>query len=390
MRTFPIGAIVLGGHFHALGLIRSLGMRGVRILLLDCEPNISRFSKYTWEYRSFPGCHRQAECLDFFLKLGRTGKYAGWLIFPTDDPGVYFLSRNRAWLEAYFQVSTPDWETTQYAYDKRKSYPLAVGHGIPIPETYYPSCEAEACAFPLRYPVILKPAIMQPFLKTLGRKVLTAGDQDELVRQVRSALRFVPADEILIQERIPGVPENLYSFCPWFKNGRVLAKITAHRSRQHPMDFGKATTFAESVCIPELEHLGSRLLTAMNYYGICEMEFVHDNRDGLFKFLEVNPRIWGWHTLGDSAGVHLPFYQFMDANGVEIKRNGFEEGVKWIRLTTDLPLAFGEMIRGRMNIRRYFHTISRIRQEAVFSLKDPLPSLAEFWMLPYLALKRGL
>jgi len=390
MRTFPIGVIVVGGHFHALGLIRSLGMRGVKILLLDCEPNISRFSKYAGDYRSFPGCHRPAECLDFFRELGRTGKYDGWLIFPSDDSGVCFLSRNRPLLEAHFKVSTPVWETTQYAFDKKKSCQLAVRQDIPIPETFYPSCEAEAFAFPLRYPVILKPAMMQPFLKTLGRKVLPAGNRDELARQIRSALRFVPAEEILIQERIPGVPENLYSFCPWFKNGRVLAKITARRYRQHPMDFGQATTFAESVRIPELEHLGSRLLAAMNYYGICEMEFVHDERDGLFKFLEINPRIWGWHTLGDSAGVHLPFYQFLDANGVEITRDAFEEGVKWIRLTTDLPLAFSEMIRGRMNIRQYFRTISRIRKDAVLSLRDPLPSVAEFWMLPYLALKRGL
>ncbi|MBN1895399.1 hypothetical protein JW906_12940 [bacterium] len=390
MRTFPIGVIVVGGHFHALGLIRSLRARGVDILLLDYEPNISRFSKHTGAYRSFPGFHRPAECLEFFRTLGRSGKYAGWMIFPTDDSGVFFLSKNRARLEPYFKITTPAWRTTQYAFDKKKSYQLAARLSIPIPETYCPVCEEEACALPLRYPVILKPAIMQPFLKMLGKKVLPAGNRDELARQFRSALRFVPAEEILIQERIPGVPENLYSFCPWFKSGRILAKITAHRSRQHPMDFGKATTYAESVCIPELERLGSRLLAAMDYYGICEMEFIHDQRDDVFKFLEINPRIWGWHTLGDSAGVHLPFYQFMDANGVEITRDGFEEGVTWIRMTTDLPLAFGEMIRGRMNIRRYFQTLSRIRKDAVFSLEDPLPSVAEFWMLPYFALKRGL
>ena len=89
----------------------------------------------------------------------------------------------------------------------------------------------------------------------------------------------------------------------------------AHRMRQHPMDFGRATTLAETVDIPELEVLGSKLLLAAGYEGLAEVEFMFDTRDNTYKLLEVNPRVWGWHTLAGRAGVDLPFLFYQDAVG---------------------------------------------------------------------------
>jgi predicted ATP-grasp superfamily ATP-dependent carboligase len=64
------------------------------------------------------------------------------------------------------------------------------------------------------------------------------------------------------------------------------------------MDFGHATTYAVTVDIPELEILARRFLRAMGYYGLSEIEFMQDDRDGRYKLIEMNPRTWGWHTLG--------------------------------------------------------------------------------------------
>ena len=41
-----VGAVVVGGDFQALGIVRSLGRRGVRVCVVDDEPSISRFSRY--------------------------------------------------------------------------------------------------------------------------------------------------------------------------------------------------------------------------------------------------------------------------------------------------------------------------------------------------------
>ncbi len=81
------------------------------------------------------------------------------------------------------------------------------------------------------------------------------------------------------------------------------------------MDFGRATTLAETVDIPELEVLGSRFLLAAGYEGLAEVEFMLDTRDNTYKLLEVNPRVWGWHTLAGRAGVDLPFLFYQDVVG---------------------------------------------------------------------------
>jgi D-aspartate ligase len=47
-----IGAVVIGGDYQGLGIVRSLGRRGVPVGVLDDERSIARFSRYTaWNVR---------------------------------------------------------------------------------------------------------------------------------------------------------------------------------------------------------------------------------------------------------------------------------------------------------------------------------------------------
>ena len=40
------GAIVIGGDYQGLGIVRSLGRRGVDVVVIDDERSISRHSRY--------------------------------------------------------------------------------------------------------------------------------------------------------------------------------------------------------------------------------------------------------------------------------------------------------------------------------------------------------
>ena len=76
------------------------------------------------------------------------------------------------------------------------------------------------------------------------------------------------------------------------------------------MDFGKATTFAVSLKDPYLEDMAVNLLKEIGYFGIAEVEFMRDDKDGLYKLLEINGRPWGWHTLLKASGINLPYMLF--------------------------------------------------------------------------------
>ncbi len=87
----------------------------------------------------------------------------------------------------------------------------------------------------------------------------------------------------------------------------------------------------ETVNIPELETLATGFLQSIGYSGLAEVEFMYDPKHARFELLEVNPRIWGWHTIAIRAGVDLPYLVYADAVGEEIAPGPFREGVKWVR-----------------------------------------------------------
>ena len=117
--------------------------------------------------------------------------------------------------------------------------------------------------------------------------------------------------------------------------------------------------------------------------------FSEEPKDGKYKLLEINARPWGWHTIASGAGVELPYLSYLDTLGEKVKQDGFTTGVKWVRLLTDVPTAIGEILQGEMKITDYISTLSGKKQYAVISMRDPLPFIMEFLMLPYLWKTRG-
>jgi predicted ATP-grasp superfamily ATP-dependent carboligase len=158
--------------------------------------------------------------------------------------------------------------------------------------------------------------------------------------------------------------------------------------RQHPREFGRAATYVETIEHPEIEELSERFLRAIDYYGLVEVEFKQDPRDGQFKLLDVNARIWGFHSIGVPAGVDFPYLLFADQVGKPIDRCRAKAGVGWLRLVTDLPTATLDLWDRELDLPSYWRSLRNTRAESVFFLQDPLPSAAEVLMLPYLVTKK--
>lgn len=384
-----IGGLVIGGDFQGLGILRSLSRKGIPTCLLDSEICIGRFSRHKGRYFGFYDKENEEAFLLFLESLADKAGLEGWVVYPTTDEIVHFLSKHKKRLEKHLSIATPAWEVTKYFYNKQLTYKLASDLGIAIPMTWYPESQKEVQELEITFPVIIKPAIKDHFFPKIKKKVLLVNNRAELINAYARANTIIDASEIMIQEVIPGSPNNLYSFCSLFKNGDVLARLTARRARQHPMDFGNASTFVQTVDLPELEKLGTKLLKAVAYYGLSEVEFKYDQRDSKFKLLEVNPRTWGWHSIGAGAGVDFPYLLFSDLIGAKFETNGFEKDIKWIRSITDVPIVVSEVLRGKMTITDYFRSMSGKKELAVFSWDDPMPFLVELFLAPLLWKKRG-
>ncbi len=384
-----VGAIFTGGDFQALGAARTLARKGIPVILLDSDACIGRYSRYVSRFFRSPRVSQVEAYAQFLCDLAGKEKLQGWVVFPNSDEGVYLLSKNKALLERHYRIPTPSWDIIQNVYIKKNTYQIAEKHGIAVPKTYYPASMEELLHLELRYPVIIKPSIRDHYYTKTKKKALYVPSEKDLKLLYTDICRVIDPSEVMIQEFIPGGPKHLYSCCPFFKEGRIAASITARRARQHPMDFGHASTFAETVDIPEIRDAAEKFLRAIDYYGIGEVEFMMDTRDGRYKLIEVNPRIWGWHTLAIAAGVDLPYYLYQDAVGEEVSLPKSVKHLKWVRMTTDLPTVFQEIMKGRVKLGEYLASMRGEKVFAVFSKDDPVPFFVELMMIPYLWMKRG-
>ncbi len=381
------GAVILGGSFHSLGAARNLAKHGVPVCVLDSGVCVAQFSRSVRRFLKCPSADDEARFVEFLVRIAAERNMNDWVLFPSTDEHVRILAQHRERLSEHYLVTTPPWEVVKFLYDKRLTHRLAEERQVPVPETYNPDNVDDLDSLSLDFPVVLKPAISKHFMSVTKKKAYRANNKEELVDLYERMAGVINPFEILIQELIPGRAENLFSFVGFFKDGVPVAGLSARRPRQHPMEFGRASTFVETVNVPELETLATKFLTGIAFSGLAEVEFMYDQKDARFELLEVNPRIWGWHTIAIHAGLDLPYLAYADAIGQEVAVGPLREGVKWIRLVTDIPTAIPEILSGRLAMRQYLASMSGDIGFAVLSLSDPLPFMADLFLGPYNYLK---
>ncbi len=369
--------------------MRSLGSRGVPTCVIDDERSIARFSRYASHAIACEDLRDEQRAVEAVLEAGARFGLDGWVLFPTRDETVAAFARYRSELARRFRVPTPGWEVVRRAWDKRETYRLAEELGIPVPRTWYPAERGDLRAIDAEPPFALKPAIKEHFVYATKSKAWKARTSEELYSLFDSAAAIVEPGEVMIQELIPGDGQQQFAYCAFFKDHEPVGKMVVQRRRQHPPEFGRASTFVQTVDLPLLETLSERFLRAIDYYGLVELEFKLDPRDGQYKLLDVNARTWGYHTIGPKAGVDFPYLVYADQIGQRVERCSATSGIRWIRLATDLPVAGVELIHGRLDWRAYGRSLTSSDVEAVFSRRDPLPALMELLLIPYLAVKRG-
>lgn len=376
-RGNPLGAVVIGGDYKSLGVVRSLGRHGIPVWVLRDEHALASWSRYCVRSLPWPAV-AEHEQVEYLLQLARTHGLDGWAIFPSSDETAALLARNHEALGRHYRstILVP-WQTLRWAYDKRLTYRIASDLGVDHPLTRYPRGSDDALAFDGRYPAILKPAIRAEMNRFTIAKAWPASDGPSLAAQYAEASLLIDPSLIMIQEVIPGGGESQFSYAALCRGGEAVASVVARRTRQWPMDFGRASTYVESVDAPDVEEQARRLLAALRWDGIVEVEFKRDARDGRLKLLDVNPRVWGWHTLGRRVGVDFPFLLWRMVTGRPDESHRGRPGVRWVRALTDLPTALGAIRAGQLSLLAYAASLRGPIEFAILAADDLWPAVME-------------
>jgi predicted ATP-grasp superfamily ATP-dependent carboligase len=355
-------AVVCDASFvNGLTAIRSLGRMGVPMLAVDHRPSALGFrSRYAMALRSpDPGTETGA----YIAFLSTLGDAIGrpTPIIPTHDPPVNAIGRHRDELGDRYLYPFPGPDTLKRVQSKREQLERAVTSGVGVPETAHPRSREEALADGDRigYPLLVKPSNPDGFRRRFHRQAFRCESPTELERAFVDAEPFEP----MVQELIPGGDDELYTVGSYIAaDGAVLGLFSGRKLRQSPPGVGTCRV-GEAVWVQETVDAALRLLRAFEFNGVSQVEFKRDPRDGRFKLMEVNPRLWLWHGLAAALGVdfaRIAYLDLLDRRGAPLSTEG-KHG-RWA-----ITLLAGESPA--------FQRPPYV--EPVFSLDDPQPGVAQ-------------
>jgi len=296
------------GWVNGLAAIRSLGRSGIPVFAVDHRASPLGFrSRYAQPVTVPDPLEDEDGFVDAIARIGGPA-----VVFPTHDPPLNALARHRDRLDG-FLFPFPAWDRLEAIQDKRHQLETARSAGVDIPETLYPTTAAEATG--LRFPVLVKPQHPDGFKRLFGKQALRCETAAELDRAYADAEPFGP----IVQELIPGGDEELYSLGSYLRaDSEPLGLFSGRKLKQVPPLVGTCRV-GEAVWVQEVVDAGLRLLEALGFHGISQVEFKRDPRDGRFKLMEVNPRLWQWHSLAAACGVDLPLIAYRDLTGEDVE-----------------------------------------------------------------------
>jgi predicted ATP-grasp superfamily ATP-dependent carboligase len=327
-------AVVLGvGGAAGVSAIRLLGRRGINVFAVDHQLSPLGFRSRYAIPRRIPDPERDEHGFAAALRALGDELGGGVPILPARDEDLNALARARPELGGRFLYPFPSWEILGPIQEKRFQVQRATELGLATPSTVDDPADVE------RFPVLVKPSRPAGFRARFRRQALVCATRRELERAFEAARAFDP----LVQELIPGPDRLLFTLGAYIDEAGSppLAVFCGRKLRQSPSAIGTCRV-GEARWNDTVVEQGVRLLRELSFTGIAQVEFKYDRRDGKFKFIEINPRLWQWHENAAVCGVDFPWIAYQDLTAGEksaITSRG--SGKRWgLTFYTNLAPAF--------------------------------------------------
>jgi predicted ATP-grasp superfamily ATP-dependent carboligase len=379
--------MIVGGTHGTLALARSLGALGVPVWLVSEGGSLPGWSRHVHRTLSWAGAD-DAAALDFLLDISRRHGLHDALLIPAGDAEIRLTAQSHGALSGAFRIMLPEWETLRWVCEKPLLYQRAEELGLAFPKTYRIAAPEQAAGLEPAFPIILKPHMGGGNSRFVKAKAIRADDRASFLHAYNEAAAEIGAENVVIQEMIPGGGESQFSYAALWHDGAPVAEFTARRTRQYPVDFGYTSTFVETADEPEAAAAARILLASISYSGLVEIEFKRDRRDGALKLLDVNPRPWSWFGLCRAAGIDLGAMLWALAQGDTVPSAGVQSHASWMYLSRDVAAAIGLASGGRLSAAQYLRSFTAVRSWATFSLNDPLPGLIDLPLTAWRVLTR--
>lgn len=367
----------------SLTIVRSLAAQNLKPSIMSNFPRcLSSSSKHTKRQILVPSMANKKEFAKAVEKIVRRIKFD--VLFPLFEWSLIPISENRDQISSYTKLPIASHQSILKCYDKSSTLKLALENDVPIPRTCFVQnlTQLKRVSEQITYPSVVKPrsSVVWASNEAFTRRASYVNSAGELIASFKNIHQHFPFP--LIQEYVPGTN---YSFAALCKDGRPKSFCCIKVQRAWPPSGGNSC-FRETVPVePKIEEYAKKMLKALDWYGIAEVEFRIDSRDNIPRLMEINPRFWGSLSVAVKAGVDFPYSLYRLAMDGDVKgASSYKVGVKGRFLQQDLMYIFS--VLGRSLTRTNIGTRNRSRDlfswlkfyepgifYDLFDMSDPLP-----------------
>ena len=301
------------------------------------------------------------------------------LLIPTDDLAALFVAANDSILREKFGLPLQPSGLVHKLADKGKLWELCRQHKIPAPNSWLVGSahELAEAAREASFPLVLKsldPAVMRKNPRARSVSIIYSASQLEEQYEV---MQVPGASNLMVQEYIPGGSTAVWMFNGYFNAASdCLFGMTGRKLRQAPLETG-ATTLGVCVTNADVQRLAQSFLRAVGYRGIVDMGFRLDPRDGMYKLLDVNPRIGATFRLFVSpAGMDVARALYLDSTGQHVGTQPRSDGRKWIVEMRDSRSAWQLHKARQLSISEWARSLRGVDEAAWFAADDLGPFFA--------------
>ena len=273
-------------------ILRTLSEKGLKVWVADTsKKNICSMSKFCTGSFTYPDPFTEEEAFICVLKEKVT-ELKPRVLMPTHDESVVIM-RHREEFPKELVIPYESEEMLLNLANKAWATKMAKEAGCPIPKVYQSVEEVES------YPVVFKTVIGNS-----AKGVYFPKSKDELLALMQESHGnvFSKDSEMLLQEWIGGTDYSVdcVRWDGFWKSSVYHALVTK-------TDGGGTTTQREIVAAPELEKYAKLLLDAVDFHGVCGLDFRYDPETGKAAFIEVNARFTGGLATPVAAGFNIPW-----------------------------------------------------------------------------------
>ncbi len=193
----------------------------------------------------------------------------------------------------------PEYEQALQLHAKGSLTALAQEIGLDTPPTWELT---EILAHDTLYKEIPYPVIVKPKQGGGGWGMQKFNSADDFLNTVKKEIEN-PSNYI-VQAIIEG---QLIGVCGIYYKGQHIASDSYISTTVYPLRVGQPTTRLSHDFPQAIEHM-NKLLTHIQWNGVCEMDFIYDEKNAKSYLIDANPRFWGSVKHNIAAGVDYPLY----------------------------------------------------------------------------------